>query len=224
MSRLYLVRHGQAAFHADDYDQLTDTGVAQCERLARHWQAIGRRVDIVFAGQLRRQRDSAEAFLRTLHAAGPAPDGVRLLPGLEEYDHRGLLEALDGDPGRTADGDRAAFHRRLSRALEAWVAGELAGVEPFAAFRERCVSALHAALQETGRGRSAVLFASAGSLAAALQPALGIGDRELMRLKLNFYNTGVSSLLSDGESLTIESLNAIGHLEVPGCGGLITHR
>ena len=56
MSRIYLVRHGQATFGAGDYDQLTDTGVAQCVQLASHWRAIGRRVDRVYAGTLRRQR------------------------------------------------------------------------------------------------------------------------------------------------------------------------
>ena len=63
MSRIYLVRHGQASFGADDYDRLTATGIAQCAQLARHWRAIGRRVDHVYAGTLHRQRASADAFV-----------------------------------------------------------------------------------------------------------------------------------------------------------------
>jgi bisphosphoglycerate-dependent phosphoglycerate mutase len=50
MSRVFLVRHGQAAFQSDDYDRLTDTGIAQCRQLARHWRAIGREFDLVYAG------------------------------------------------------------------------------------------------------------------------------------------------------------------------------
>ena len=43
--------------------------------------------------------------------------------------------------------------------------------------------------------------------AAAMQPALGL-----------------SSLLFDGETVTIESLNAVSHLEQPAFTHLITHR
>lgn len=224
MSRIYLVRHGQAMFGADDYDELTPTGIAQCGQLARHWHAIGRRVDRVYAGTLRRQRASADAFAQAMIDAGGGQLPVRTLPGVEEYDHRALLAALDGGWPQPETPDRRAFHRRLTRALHAWIAGELAGVEDFARFRERCAVALGTLLAETARGSHTVLFASAGSLAAAMQPALGMGDRELLRLQLTFYNSGVSCLLFDGETLTIESLNAVAHLEQPAFTQLITHR
>ena len=199
MNRVYLVRHGQAAFGSDDYDRLTETGAAQCRQLARHWLAIDRRVDRVYAGSLRRQRESAEAFLQATIEEG-------------------------GDPAPDAGGDRRAFHRHLSRALKAWAAGELRDVEPFPVFRERCAAALAALMRNAGRGSTAVLFGSAGSLAAAMQPALGLGDWELLRLKLTFFNTSVSSLLFDGETVTIESVNAVSHLEQPAFTQLITHR
>ena len=211
MSRIYLVRHGQATFGAGDYDQLTETGVAQCVQLASHWRAINRHVDRVYAGTLRRQRASAEAF-------------VQALPGIEEYDHRALLAAHEGGGPQPEPQDRREFHRRLSQALYAWIDGDLSGIEDYARFRARSVTALAQLLAETGRGAQAVLFGSAGSLAAAMQPALGMPDRALMRLKLTFYNTGVSCLLFDGETLTIESLNAVGHLEQPAFAHLITQR
>jgi broad specificity phosphatase PhoE len=225
MSRIYLVRHGQAAFGTDDYDRLTETGIAQCRQLARHWRAIGRQVDLVYSGTLRRQRESAEAFVQAAAEQGGAALTVRSLAGIDEYNHLALLAAHQGDgPESDATRDRRAFHRRLSAALQAWAAGELGSVEPFRQFRDRCAAALATLLRETGRGRTAVLFGSAGSLAAAMQPALGLADWDLLRLKLTFFNTGVSSLLFDGETITIESLNAVSHLEQPAFTQLITHR
>jgi broad specificity phosphatase PhoE len=224
LSRIYLVRHGQATFGADDYDQLTATGVAQCAQLARHWRAIGRRVDRVYAGTLRRQRASAEVFVQALAGEGGDVLPVQTLPGIEEYDHRALLAALEGGRPLPEAQDRREFHRRLSRALYAWIDGGLAGIEDYAHFRDRCAAALTRLLAETGRGVDAVIFGSAGSLAAAMQPALGMADRALMRLKLTFYNSGVSCLLFDGETLTIESLNAVSHLEQPAFTHLITNR
>ena len=224
MSRIYLVRHGQATFGAGDYDQLTETGIAQCVQLALHWRAIGRRVDHVYAGTLRRQHASAEAFVQALAGEGGVALPVQALPGIEEYDHRALLAAHEGGRPQPEPQDHREFHRRLSQALYAWIDGELAGVENYARFRDRSAAALARLLAETGRSACAVLFGSAGSLAAAMQPALGMPDRALMRLKLTFYNTGVSCLLFDGETLTIESLNAVGHLEQPAFAHLITHR
>lgn len=224
MSRIYLVRHGQAAFGADDYDQLTETGIAQCAQLARHWRTLGRRVDCVYAGSLCRQRASAEAFVQALAGEGSDALPVRTLPGLEEYDHRALLAALDGGRPQPEPQDRGEFHRKLSRALGAWIDGELAGVEGYAQFRDRCAGALARLLAQTGRGMNVVVFASAGSLAAAMQPTLGMPDHALIQLKLTFYNSGASCLLFDGETLTIESLNSVAHLEQPGFMHLVTHR
>lgn len=225
MSRIYLVRHGQAAFGTDDYDRLTETGIAQCRQLARHWRAIGRRVDLAYSGTLRRQRESAEAFVHATAEAGETPLPVKAMPGFEEYDHLALLAAHRGAGSRPdAMEDRRAFHHRLSAALRAWAAGELHGVESFAVFRDRCAATLTALMRDAGRGRNAVLFASAGSLAAAIQPFLGLADWDLLRLKLTFFNSGVSSLLFDGEAVTIESLNAVSHLEQPAFTQLITHR
>ena len=225
MGRVYLVRHGQAAFGTGDYDRLTETGVAQCQQLARHWRAIGRGVDLVYSGTLKRQRESADAFVRAASEEGASPLPVALVPGLEEYDYLGLLAAMpESRVTLEAGSDPRPFHHWLSRALRAWAAGELQGVEPYAAFRDRCAAALATLLGDIGRGRDAVLFGSAGSLAAAMQSALGIGDWDLLRLKLTFYNSGVSSLLFDGETITIETMNAVSHLEQPAFTHLITHR
>jgi len=224
MSRIYLVRHGQAPFGTDDYDRLTATGVAQCEQLAHHWRAIGRKVDCLFSGTLRRQRDSAAAFARAFAHPDGAAFGPRELPGFEEYNHRALLEAHHGGGLRAGSTDPREFHRRLTQALAAWTAGRLAAFEPYENFRGRCAAALAALLAATGRGRAAVLFASAGSIAAAIQGALGVGDGDAVRLKLTFYNTGVSCLLWDGETITIESVNAVSHLEHPSFTRMITHR
>ena len=149
MSRVYLVRHGQAAFGCDDYDRLTETGIQQCRQLARHWLAIGRRVDRVYCGSLKRQRESAEAFVEALVEEGGDALAVRLLPGIEEYDHEALLAAHRGASAvPDAGGDRRAFNHRLSRALQAWAAGELQDVEPFPVFRERCAAALAALMRD----------------------------------------------------------------------------
>ncbi len=229
VSALHLVRHGQAAFGTADYDRLTPLGAEQCAALARHWHALGRAAPPIYSGSMRRHRDSAQAFADALRGLGAAVGPVETVPGLEEYDHEALLDrhaaACPGAPGfAECWRDRRVLHAALSRALQAWTGEGVAGYPAFGTFRDRCASALGAVMSAVGRGREAVLFASAGSISAAMQPVLGMGGWPAMRLTLDFYNTGVSRLLFTEVAASVESVNGIAHLEQPGALHLITKR
>lgn len=56
MGSIYLIRHGQASFGADDYDVLSPTGIRQAEILGRHLAELGISFDRCLAGDLRRQQ------------------------------------------------------------------------------------------------------------------------------------------------------------------------
>ena len=79
MGTLYLVRHGQASFGAADYDQLSDLGRRQSERLGRYWRERGITFDAVLTGTLRRHAQTWEGI-----AAGAAyGNPVQALEGPE---------------------------------------------------------------------------------------------------------------------------------------------
>ncbi|HEX5739103.1 MAG TPA: phosphoglycerate mutase family protein, partial [Hydrogenophaga sp.] len=58
MGTLYLVRHGQASFGAEDYDQLSERGRQQSVQLGRYWAARGLVFDAVITGTLRRHEQT----------------------------------------------------------------------------------------------------------------------------------------------------------------------
>ena len=70
MGTLYLVRHGQASFGADDYDQLSDLGRRQSVRLGEYFAERGIRFDALLAGTLRRQQQTLAGILEGLGHAG----------------------------------------------------------------------------------------------------------------------------------------------------------
>lgn len=45
MGSIYLIRHGQASFGADDYDVLSPVGVRQAEVLGKHLEQLGISLD-----------------------------------------------------------------------------------------------------------------------------------------------------------------------------------
>ena len=71
MGTLYLVRHGQASFGADDYDQLSALGRQQAVRLGEYWRGKGQHFDAVITGTLRRHAQIP---------GGPGPAGVCAAP------------------------------------------------------------------------------------------------------------------------------------------------
>lgn len=63
MKLISLVRHGQASFGADNYDQLSPKGVAQTQWLGDSFRQSGRQVHTLMSGGMQRQKDSLKHFL-----------------------------------------------------------------------------------------------------------------------------------------------------------------
>ncbi|MFW2176611.1 MULTISPECIES: histidine phosphatase family protein [unclassified Moraxella] len=63
MKLITLVRHGQASFGAENYDQLSPKGIAQTQWLGDSFRQSGRQVDAVISGEMARQQDSLRHFL-----------------------------------------------------------------------------------------------------------------------------------------------------------------
>ena len=106
MATLYLVRHGQASFGADDYDQLSDVGHRQSRLLGEYLADRGVRPARVMTGSLRRQRQTWQGMAEGLASRGiDCPDPV-IRPGLDEYDAECLLAAMVAS-GRSGSNDGA---------------------------------------------------------------------------------------------------------------------
>src|SRR5690606_28693520 len=111
MGTLYLVRHGQASFGADDYDQLSDLGRRQAERLGQYWASRGLHFDAVLTGSLRRHVQTWAGI-----ASGASLDNTPLVwPGLDEYDSHAVIEAIHPHP--LAKPDTPELYRQHFRLL-----------------------------------------------------------------------------------------------------------
>ena len=90
MSELVLVRHGQATFGADTYDQLSELGFEQVRKLAAHWRETGESFDNLYCGSLRRQRETAAELRGLVSDEGECP---RIDPAFNEYDGDPLIRS-----------------------------------------------------------------------------------------------------------------------------------
>src|SRR5262245_65337140 len=100
MSVLTLVRHAQASFHADNYDELSPLGQKQARLLGEF--LVRRRIDFdeVYCGPRVRQRHTAEIVGSAyIHAGRTWPEPV-VLAEFDEYDLVNILHTLAPDLSR----------------------------------------------------------------------------------------------------------------------------
>lgn len=224
MSRLYLVRHGQAGLR-DNYDTLSALGVEQSRQLGGWFESEGIRLDRVLSGGLTRQTETAR------HAVPGV--SIEIEQCLREFDfdavYRGLAPHLcDADPRfkqeyedmlRTMKSPDAAVHRVWNRCdslvFQTWRSGEVACAgETWASFKTRAVSFLDI-VKGIGSGVHVAVFTSATPIGLMLAAMFGSDDAQAMKLTGAIYNSGVTTLrMHDGEARLL-GFNSVAHLPDP---------
>ena len=212
MSRILLVRHGQASFGAADYDQLSATGTEQSRVLGAALAARGVVPDLVLTGRMKRHAQTATAVEEGSGWEVPAT----VEPGWDEFDHEQVLAVHR--PPEEGTADKAAFQRWFEEATLRWTSGEHDERydESFAAFSGRVGAALDRLTRELPRGGTAVVLTSGGPVAWAV--ACLLADDPLVRtgiwLRLNpvSVNTGVTTVVVGGRGTSLVAFNAHDHL------------
>jgi broad specificity phosphatase PhoE len=219
--RLLAVRHGQASFHADDYDQLSAAGREQARALGRWLLSHDERFDRVLIGALRRQAQTLAEIAAVYAEAGRPLPAAQVDPAYNEFDHRGVVQAfvqrapehpavLAAEGGRSRD-LRAVFEL-LRSALLAWTRDELdQATEAWGSFRQRTRGAL-AALQAEAMGENVLLVSSGGVIAQFAAAAMEAPDHRAVELNMSLRNSALCELLGTAHGLHLSSWNSLPHL------------
>ncbi len=239
MSYIYLIRHGQASFDADDYDQLSSLGEEQSRKLGEWLSRTKQTLDHVVIGGNRRHRQTAQHCLQIVGATQASileqdwlvDQGFNefmheevLLRHSPEFDHFSDLKksiAQQSDP-------RRAFHALFSAAMTRWTSGEFDDYsESWIAFQERCRIALRKVIElheGTEQNKNIGIFTSGGTISVLLQPILGINDQHIFELNASLLNTGVTRLKVNTQQIRLRDLNSTAHLELDGRPELLSYR
>jgi broad specificity phosphatase PhoE len=224
------IRHGKASVFGstNGYDQLSPPGVEQSEKLGEWLAQQQLDVHSVFVGPRKRHAQTHEGVVRVFASRGLKLPDPTLVPELDEHDGmslvfktlpelaaddpalRSILEStIRGEPP-SPDDVLAAFKRVTRR----WVLGEVghSEVESWTDFRARIARAM-ARIAAIGRGKTALVFTSAGAVASATGEALGLRDEQrVLDLSWALYNGSITELDFTGERWGLRSFNATGHL------------
>lgn len=237
MSTLLLIRHGQASYGVENYDQLSPLGVRQARAIGAaiasdplHAPAL----DAIYCGPLRRQRDTAAHLRAAAEEAGRAlPDPIEL-PELEEYPAFELLrhwvpKLVAEDPrfGPLAHGgaERPEMARLMDLAFESiigrWARGEVVteGVESFGDFAVRVQRGIETIVAAHRGGARVAAVTSGGVIGVALRCALDFAHARTLEAGRMVRNASISEFVYRSQGFgwrpgdfTLVGFNHVHHL------------
>jgi broad specificity phosphatase PhoE len=199
MALVYLIRHGQASFGADDYDVLSPAGHQQGKLVGDELRRRGVRAGQVWTGTLRRQRETAEAAELGL----PIREDARW----NEYDHLNLVnDFVAGEHPPTP----REFQLSLDGALRQWIASD---ADSWREFTGGVNSALDELLADLGSGGTGVVFTSGGVIAAVCARVLGLPPEGFLSVNRVAVNAGITKLVHGRSGTSLLTYNDHAHFE-----------
>ena len=236
MSVIYFIRHGQASFGSENYDQLSDLGRRQCAVLGRFLADQGMVFDAAYCGNQQRQRDTAQIVLDCLNGGASSTD-LTIDPDFNEYSSFHVLQALlpqmiEEDPS-LADSlediykSNRSFQLVYEKAMLRWITGKYdqPGIDSWRAFHQRCQGAIdRATAANIGSGKKIAVFTSGGPLSSVMNKALSLSDEVTLRITWQIVNSSVTACKYSDDRFFLWFFNGISHLEQYDQENLITYR
>ena len=201
MPVVYLVRHGQASYGAEDYDVLSPIGHEQSALVGRELLRRGVSSPQVVCGNLVRQRNTANGII---DSAG-FESSLTIDPRWNEFDHP------DMPLPTTEAGDPLDFQQRLDEALENWVRADL--LDGWRGFQNTAFSALEDFANALGAGATGLAVTSGGVVSAIVSRVWGLDAQGTVRLNRVVTNTSLTSIVFGRQGMNLLSVNDHSHLQ-----------
>ncbi|MRD49406.1 histidine phosphatase family protein [Caenimonas koreensis] len=222
MGTLYLVRHGQASFGAEDYDNLSELGHKQSVRLGEYFAHKGIHFDGLIAGTLRRHKQTLAGILEGMNHEGEHLSW----DGLNEYDSEAVIATVHPhklEKPTSPEMYRAHF-RLLRDGLAQWMAGVVTphGMPSYADFVSGVSSALDH-VRANHFGKNVLMVTSGGPISTAVGYILGTSPETTIELNLRIRNTSITEFAFTPKRHMLVGYNAIPHLEDPQYASWVTY-
>lgn len=201
MAKIYLVRHGQASFGKENYDQLSATGWQQGRALGR-WMPGKFEPSAIFGGAMQRHRETVEAIATGYGAKLP---DMQVAEGFNEFDHVSIVNRY-----RPEWRDRqvmakdlsafpkpaAAFQRAFVEAIRRWASGDHDAEyeETWGDFKARVLTAFDRMIDYAGGG-NVLVSTSGGPVSVICQHLLGLEDERALALNEVIANASITQVL-----------------------------
>ena len=191
MTTIYFIRHGQASFGAESYDQLSPNGELQAKILGQYFDQILKEAPVAVSGSMQRHQQTA---CISLAECFPEVD-VLTNSAWNEFNHQQVFahyeprfnepHLLKADVAKESN-PRAYLAKIFEGAIERWTGGDYHHEydESWPAFKSRIEGALQDLCDELAqtKPRYAVVFTSGGVISVVAGKLLGLSPNKTFAL------------------------------------------
>ena len=220
MSELYLIRHGQASFGSENYDQLSPLGYNQSLLLGSYFLERNIGFDHSFTGSMRRHNQTLEGIGEGLGEG--LLESAQTHTGFNEYDFAKLMKSFsnlhpDDELVRyVAENplDKKNFYRLMKQALLAWANNALDDVpETWNAFQQRIAEARTMLHELAVTGSRVLVVSSGGAISQFIGSVLNLSPEMVFELNLQMRNTGICHFYCNAHKISLSGFNSVPHLD-----------
>ncbi|OTG76670.1 histidine phosphatase family protein [Acinetobacter sp. ANC 4169] len=216
MTTIYLIRHGQASFGAESYDQLSPNGELQAKLLGQYFDQILKETPYVVAGSMQRHQQTAQLALAECFPEAE----IQIDNAWNEFNHQQVFakyeprfnepHLLKQDVAKE-ENPRAYLAKIFEGAIERWTGGDYHHEydESWPHFKNRVETALQNLCNELAKTkpRYAVVFTSGGVISVAAGKLLELNANRTFALNWAIANTSMTTLRLVGNEAQLLSLN-----------------
>ena len=222
MANLLIVRHGQASFGAENYDQLSPLGQRQADLTGEFLRKMDTRFSAAYSGDLSRQRETGQRVLDQLEQApeliiDPRFNEVQtdeqievMMPLLVERDARfaDLVAAMDTDT--------KSFQKIIETVFNYWVSPEcdVSGIQSWKEYHGGVVSAFESAMASAASGTDTAIFTSGGTIATIVGHVLKLTSDRVYEFYEPVFNCSITRIIFNSRKCSLSTFNDVGHLHL----------
>ena len=215
MASIILIRHGQASFGAENYDQLSGLGRRQAELLNDYFSDCGITLDAIYSGTLARQRQTAEIATKNQLAEIPFHIDPRFNEIRNDEQFEFLLPKLiQRNPSvaklvKEAKSDSKSYQTVLEQVFQLWVSSESddSEIQSWRDYSDQVEDAIKDLIEREGSGKNIGLFTSGGTIATIVSQVLGLDGSFAYRFYEPVINASMTRLLYNQEKVSLSSFN-----------------
>lgn len=223
MATIYLIRHGQASFGQENYDQLSDLGEKQASLLGLRIRERVSQFDVVSLGTMQRHQQTAEYCLGAMGLVFDQ-SSAQFDAGWNEYDHQNILGQYSAELLTAASTEAyikaqsnplKAFEETFNGAVQRWINSATAEgySESWCDYTGRIQAALNAVIGNNPGAKNIAVFTSGGPISLLSQALLGVPEENIMQLNWTLVNCGVTKLVASRARTFVATLNDHVHFE-----------
>ena len=212
MTTIHLVRHGQASFGKEDYDNLSETGLKQAYLLGQHFKTLNLNFDKIFVGTLKRQIQTYKQIIKSYDTSIE----LESTPLLNEYDVKSVLKGFVGgrDLAEPELYDKIVHFELLRNAVKAWTENKIKSFltetwEEFGIRAEKFLNLINQSIDSN----CVLVVSSGGTISMILKQILSLPSSRFLDFHFQIYNSSYSKIKISHYGMAMSLFNCIAHLE-----------